>query len=72
MTNKGYLYKESNKSKVFEGSIMYWNNTSDVALVTYGDSTTIKYTEHGAQERKDVVHKTENASFYMPKSSILK
>ena len=52
MTNKGYLYKESNKSKVFEGSIMYWNNTSDVALVTYGDSTTIKYTEHGELKKE--------------------
>jgi hypothetical protein len=72
MTNKGYFYKESTKSKIFAGSIMYWNNESHVALVTYGDGTTIKYTEHGAKQRKDVVYKSENASFYMPKSSILK
>lgn len=72
MTNKGYFYKELNTSKVFAGSIMYWNNTSHVALVTYGDGTTIKYTEHGAKQTKDTVYRTENASFYMPKSTILK
>lgn len=71
MTDKGYFYLESNESKVFAGSIMYWNSESHVALVTYGDSVTIKFTEQGAQRRKDVVYRTEDASFYMPDSSIM-
>lgn len=49
---------------------MYWNNTSHVALVTYGDGVTIKYTQHGARQTKDTVYRTEDATFYMPSSSI--
>ncbi|MCI8285493.1 MAG: hypothetical protein HFE90_09580 [Firmicutes bacterium] len=71
MKNKNYFYKQSDKSKVNAGSIMYWNNTSHVALVTYGDTVTIKYTQHGATQSKDTVYRSENASFYMPNSSIL-
>lgn len=72
MSNKGYFAKESKLSKVIAGSIMYWNKTSHVALVTYSDGSTIKYTQHGASQTKDTVYKTENASFYRPTSSILK
>lgn len=72
MSNKGYFAKESKESKIIAGSIMYWNKTSHVALVTYGDGSTIKYTQHGASQTKDTVYKTENASFYTPSSSILK
>ncbi|WP_334076750.1 amidase domain-containing protein [Paenibacillus sanfengchensis] len=73
MTDKGYFYKESKESTVNAGSIMYWNNKSHVALVTYGDGITIKYTEHGARQTKDTVYRTiDDASFYKPSSSILK
>lgn len=70
MKNKGYFYKQSDESKVYAGSIMFWNNTSHVALVTYGDTVTIKYTQHGAIQSKDTVYRTEDASFYMPYDSI--
>lgn len=72
MKDKGYFYKESKESTVNAGSIMYWNKKSHVALVTYGDGSTIKYTQHGASQTKDTVYRTENASFYKPSSSILK
>lgn len=49
---------------------MYWNNTSHVALVTYGDGSTIKYTQHGASQTKDTVYRNEDASFYKASSSI--
>lgn len=71
MTSKGYFYYQSNESSVYAGSIMYWNAQSHVALVTYGDTVTIKYTEQGAQQRADVVYRTEDVKFYMPESSIM-
>lgn len=55
---------------VAAGCIMYWNNTSHVALVTYGDGSTIKYTQHGASQTKDTVYRNEDASFYKASSSI--
>jgi len=70
MTDKGYFYKQNDESKVYAGSIMYWNNKSHVALVTYGDTVTIKYTQHGANPGADFVYRTEDASFYMPYDSI--
>ncbi len=70
MTDKDYFYKQTDESKVYAGSIMFWNNTSHVALVTYGDTATIKYTQHGATQSKDTVYRTEDASFYMPYNSI--
>lgn len=72
MKDKGYFSKESKESKVNAGSIMYWNTKSHVALVTYGDGTTIKYTQHGASQTKDTVYRTENATFYKASSSIQK
>lgn len=72
MKDKGYFSKESKESKVNYGSIMYWNKTSHVALVTYADGSTIKYTQHGAKQTKDTVYKSENASFFVPTSKILK
>ena len=70
MEDEGYFYEQSDESKVCAGSIMFWNNTSHVALVTYGDTVTIKYTQHGATQSKDTVYRTEDASFYMPYASI--
>lgn len=75
MTDKGYFYEQSNTSKVFAGSIMYWNKTSHVALVTYGDGSKIEYTQHSNKKLSSsaatVVYEAENATFYMPSSSIL-
>jgi hypothetical protein len=72
MRKKGYFYKESNTSKVFAGSIMYWNKTSHVALVTYGDGTLVKFAQHGATQSKDTVYRNQNASFYLPTPSMMK
>lgn len=71
MTSKNYFYYQSNESAVYAGSIMYWNSTSHVALVTYGDTVTIKYTQHSNYQMNysqstNVVYESENASFYMP------
>jgi hypothetical protein len=75
---KGYFYLQTSTSQVFAGSIMYWTSTSHVALVTYGDGSTIKYTQHSsitlsAAEAKNVVYNpsTVSASFYMPETSIM-
>lgn len=46
MEDQGYFYEQTNERYVNAGSIMYWNNKSHVALVTYGDTETIKYTQH--------------------------
>ena len=76
MTGKSYFYKESTVSKVFAGSIMYWTNTSHVALVTYGDTVTIKYTQHSnyqlTSSEATKVYQSESAYFYMPSASIMK
>ncbi len=76
MTDKDYFYKVST-SKVNAGSIMYWTNTSHVALVTYGDGSTIKYSQHSNKKlskkaARNVVYDSESAKFYKPESSILK
>lgn len=72
MKNKGYFYKESDESVIAAGCIMYWNNTSHVALVTAGDGVTIKYTQHGASQTKNTVYKKSevSASFYKASKSI--
>ncbi len=68
MTGKGYFYHEADETKVNAGCIMYWLNPkkSHVALVTFGDSVTIKYTEHGARPSLDTVYipANDNAAFY--------
>lgn len=70
MTSKGYFYKETNENVISAGCIMYWNSKSHVALVTYGDGSTIKYTQHGASQTKDTVYRSENVSFYKASKSI--
>jgi len=46
MLNKGYFSRQYDINKVYAGCILYRTDTSHVALVTYGDGTTVKYTEH--------------------------
>lgn len=73
MVGKGYFYKQTDQSQVFAGSILYRTDTSHVALVTYGDGTIIKYTEHSNVKvsNKDIIYSGSNANFYMPSDSIL-
>jgi len=71
MVSQGYFYEQTNENRVNAGSIMYWNSSSHVALVTYGDTVTIKYTQHSNYKlpesvAKNIVYESENAKFYMP------
>ena len=71
MTEKNYFYYQPQKNLVQVGAIMYWNRTSHVALVTYSDGVTLKYSQHSNRPLAEsaavnVVHRTEDASFYMP------
>ncbi|BCJ94207.1 hypothetical protein acsn021_17760 [Anaerocolumna cellulosilytica] len=77
MTGKNYFYRETALNTIFAGSIMYWTNTSHVALVTYGDGSVIKYSQHSnvklsSSSAVNVVYKSESAYFYKPQSSIMK
>jgi|GEM_PF-1319136 len=77
MTGKNYFYRETALNTIFAGSIMYWTNTSHVALVTYGDGSVIKYSQHSnvklsTSSAVNVVYKSESAYFYKPQSSIMK
>lgn len=66
MVDNDYFYKEYDESKINAGCIMSWINKSHVALVTYGDTVTIKYTQHGAIQTKDTVYRLGDvhAEFY--------
>ncbi|MEK3785443.1 amidase domain-containing protein [Paenibacillus sp. FSL K6-1230] len=68
MVDKGYFYKQTKQNKVNAGSILSRTDTSHVALVTYGDGSVIKYTEHSNVKVKktNVVYAGEKAEFYMP------
>lgn len=74
MLDQGYFYEQSSESRVNAGSIMYWNTKSHVALVTYGDSHIIKYTQHSnvtltESNAQNVVYESEDATFYMPNTA---
>jgi len=78
MVDKEYFYEQSDESKVYAGSIMYWNDESHVALVTYGDTVKIKYSQHSnvkLSEKKavNVLYESDevSATFYMPSSTIM-
>lgn len=66
MLDNRYFYEESDESRINAGCIMNWLDTSHVALVTYGDSATIKYTEHGRRPSRNTVYRSGSvrASFY--------
>lgn len=65
MIDNGYFYLQNDLTKINAGCIMSWVNISHVALVTYGDTHTIKYTAH-SQPAENVVYSTSvPANFYM-------
>ncbi|MDR1642563.1 MAG: amidase domain-containing protein [Clostridiales bacterium] len=72
MRKKGYFRKEPLAARVFAGSILYWNKSSHVALVTHGDGIIIKFAQHGATQSKDTVLRNQNVSFYLPSAAIMK
>ncbi|MBD9287065.1 MAG: hypothetical protein EGS40_07495 [Agathobacter sp.] len=67
MTGKGYFSKGTASSSKL-GSIIYWNDKSHVALVTYKDSNnTIKYTQHSSSTQSTVYKvysSSMNVKFY--------
>lgn len=63
---KGWL-KTISADEVSKGAIMYWNSQSHVAIVTYCDGSTIKYSDHSKNRRTDVYHiysSSLNVTFY--------
>ncbi|MCM1186072.1 MAG: amidase domain-containing protein [Lachnoclostridium sp.] len=63
--NKGYI-SEVPVSSVSIGCIMYWNDHSHVAIVTYYDGDTIKYSDHSNVKKDSTYHTytTEDVTFY--------
>lgn len=70
LTDKGYFASVSSSSSATEGSIMYYNNKSHVALVTLIDGSTIKYSHHSNVAKTSVYYvynsSTDNVTFYVP------
>lgn len=57
---KGWL-KTITVSEVDRGAIMFWNNKSHVAIVTYFDGSTIKFSQHSNTKMTNV-YQTYNSS----------
>jgi len=71
LTGKGYFRSVPSSSAATEGSIMYYNTKSHVAIVTLIDGSTIKYSHH-SNVPKDAVYyvynsKTDDVTFYVPR-----
>lgn len=76
VNTKGY-FAQTTASAANAGCIMYWTNTSHVALVTYGDTATVKYTQHSnktlsSTASTNVVYDSSEVSayFYKPTSLV--
>ncbi|MCD7837021.1 MAG: amidase domain-containing protein [Lachnospiraceae bacterium] len=64
-SDKGYISSVPSSS-AYTGSIMCWNESNHVAIVTYYDGSTIKYSQH-SNTKKDNVYYTytsEDVTFY--------
>ena len=75
MANKGYFALQTDLSKVYAGCIMSLTSSSHVTLVTYGDTVTIKYTQHSdytetVAQSTNIVYTGTGANFYMPTSLV--
>ena len=70
LTEKGYSASISSSSSVTEGSIMYYNNKSHVALVTLIDGSTIKYSQYSNVTKTAIYYvynsKADDVTFYVP------
>lgn len=65
MVDNGFFYLQNDLTKINAGCIMSWVNISHVALVTYGDTHTIKYTAHSDAATNAVYQTSVPANFYM-------
>lgn len=63
--DKGYIFEVS-VSSVSVGCIMYWNDHSHVAMVTYYDGSTIKYSQHSSAKKDSTyyTYTTEDVTFF--------
>lgn len=70
MTDKGYFASVSSSADATEGSIMYYNTKSHVALVTLIDGSTIKYSHHSSVAKTSVYYvydsSKDDVTFYVP------
>lgn len=70
MQNKGYFSAASSSSSATEGSIMFWNQKSHVAMVTLIDGATIKYSHHSSSAKSKVYYtydsNVDDVTFYVP------
>ena len=65
IVNNEYFYQQNDLTKINAGCIMSWVDISHVALVTYGDTHTIKYTAHSRPAENVVYSTSVPANFYM-------
>jgi len=70
LTGKEYFAPVASSSSATEGSIMYYNTKSHVAIVTLIDGSTIKYSHHSNVKKDSVYYvynsSSDNVTFYVP------
>lgn len=70
MQDKGYFDDVSSSSYATEGSIMYYNTNSHVAIVTLIDGSTIKYSHHSNVPKTSVYYvydsSVDDVTFFVP------
>ncbi|MDR1537937.1 MAG: amidase domain-containing protein [Clostridiales bacterium] len=77
LARKGYFYQASSVSSAFAGGILFVTNASHVALVTYGDTVVVKYTDHSniKVSHVDVLLQPSNylyrCKFFLPVGSLM-
>lgn len=68
LSRHGYFYKEKFRGKVEPGSIVYWTDASHVAIITYQDTVTMKYTAHTKPRRNEILPLGSKTNYYTPTS----
>lgn len=68
LTRHGFFYQEKFRGKVEPGSIVYWTDASHVALITYQDTVTMKYTAHTKPRRNEILPLGSKTIYFTPTS----
>lgn len=68
LTRHGFFYQEKFRGKVEPGSIVYWTDASHVALITYQDTVTMKYTAHTKSRRNEILPLGSKTIYFTPTS----
>ena len=73
MVQRNWFVRETDWRRVAAGSIMFWTNTSHVALVTAGDTINVWFAENGARQSSNTLFNpnTHIVRFYVPNTSTL-